>query len=101
MPSKQPRLPLTLSDELSAVLRDLAYETGKPMSKVVTDILQEMLPQLQDLVKLARFAKSGNKEGQRRVLRNMMGDALAEAMDKQHPTGDLFPKVKRAKKHVV
>lgn len=90
MPSKQPRLALTLPDDLHAVLFDLAHETGKPASKVVTELLQEMLPQLQGLLKFTRAAKRGNQSAAKTALRHMVGDTLAELMVQQQP--ELFKK---------
>jgi predicted DNA-binding protein len=83
---------LTLPDDVHEALADLADATAKPASKVVTELLQEMLPQLQGLAKVARAAKSGNKVAAKRALQHLMGDAFAEVITAQQP--ELFGKPK-------
>lgn len=85
MPSTKTRLALTLSDELRSVLFDLADASSKPASKVVTDLLQELIPQLQGLVKIARATKSGNQAAAKRALQHMVGDTMAELMARNQP----------------
>jgi hypothetical protein len=87
---------LTLPDELSTVLHDLGDATGKPASKVVSDLLQEMLPQLQGMAKIARAGKAGNRAAANHALREMLGDSLAHAMAVAQP--ELFGKSKRGAK---
>ena len=93
MPSKRPRMALTLPDEVHNAVYDLANALDKPASKVVTDLLQEMLPQLQGLTKIAVASKAGNRAAAKRALTHMMGDSMAELMQQQQP--ELFGKGKR------
>jgi hypothetical protein len=81
---------LTLPEEVSYAVHDLADALGKPASKVVTELLQEMVPQLQGLAKIARAGKAGNKAAAKRALAHMMGDTMAELMTVQQP--ELFGK---------
>ena len=80
MPSKRPRMALTLPDDLKTILDDLADAVGKPASKVVTELLQEMAPQLQGLAKIARATKAGNKAAAKRALIHTLGDGMAQLL---------------------
>jgi predicted DNA-binding protein len=80
---------LTLPDHVRDAVYDLADAVGKPASKVVAELLEEMVPQLEGLAKVARAAKSGNKAAAKRALTHMFGDAMAE-----HMQSDLFRKGK-------
>lgn len=79
---------LTLPENVRNAVYDLADAVGKPASKVVTELLEEMVPQLEGLAKVARAAKSGNKAAAKRALTHMLGDGLAELMVQQQP--DMF-----------
>lgn len=94
MPSQKARMALTLPDDVRDAVSDLADAMDKPASKVVTDLLQEMVPQLQGLAKIVRASKAGNKAAAKRALQHMMGDAMAEVMSTQQP--DMFRKGKKA-----
>jgi hypothetical protein len=87
---------LTLPEDVHAAIHDLADAVGKPASKVVTELLQEMVPQLVDLAKISRAARAGNNAAAKRALQHMLGDALAEAMTAQQP--ELFATPKGRKK---
>jgi hypothetical protein len=90
MPSQKPRLALTVPPELQAALDDLGEAVGKPVSKVATELLTEMIPQLHGLAKYARAAKSGNVAAAKRAIVHMLGDNMAEMMAMQQP--ELFGK---------
>ncbi len=80
MPSPHTRMALTLSAELRAALFDLAEAWEKPASTVATELLTEMIPQLEGMAKLARVAKSGNTAAVKRALAQMVGDSMAGMM---------------------
>lgn len=86
---------LSLPPDVEAAVFELADAMGKPASAVVTGLLQEMVPQLEGLAKIARASKAGNKAAAKRALQHLMGDAFADAMAGQQP--DLFP-AKKGKK---
>lgn len=81
MPTTRHRINLTPSDELKAALEGLARAAEKPVSTVVTDLLTEMIPQLQDLAKVLSAAKAGKKAAAKRALQHMVGNALAEQLE--------------------
>jgi hypothetical protein len=95
MPSQKPRLALTLEGELKATIDGLAAALGKPASRVVVELLTEMIPQLQGLTKFTVAAKSGNKAATKRALVHMMGDSMAEMMTMQQRELDLARKGKK------
>lgn len=95
MPSLQRRMALTLPEEVKNAVFDLADALQKPAATVVTELLQEMVPQLHDLAKLTRLTKAGKTESAKRVLRHMIGDAAAELASSSQP--DLFPSKKTKK----
>jgi DNA-binding GntR family transcriptional regulator len=90
MPTLKPRLALTLPPETRAAVRDLADASGKAESTVVSELLAEMVPQLHDLAKLLRAAKSGKKSAAQAALRDLMGNAMAELVTDMQP--DLLTK---------
>lgn len=93
MPTRKPRVALTLTPELDAAFADLADATGKPASTVVVELLHELIPQLEGLAKVARAQKAGNKAAAKRALVSMVGDSMAELMSMHQP--DLYAKGKR------
>jgi predicted transcriptional regulator len=88
MPSQKARMALTLPDDVRDAISDLADAMDKPASKVVTDLLQEMVPQLQGLAKVVRASKAGNKAAAKRALAHMMGDNFAALATATQP--DMF-----------
>jgi hypothetical protein len=95
MPSTRRRMALTLSEDLERVLFDLAEVLDKPAAKVATEMLTEMIPQLEGLAKIHRATKAGNKVAAKAALRHMVGDSMAELMAQSQP--DMFT-AKKAKK---
>jgi predicted DNA-binding protein len=93
MPSQKPRIALTLSPELHTALSGLAEAFGKPMATLATEMLQELIPQLEGLTKVAKAAKSGNKAAAKRAMIHMVGDNMAEMMAMQQP--ELFGKPRK------
>lgn len=87
MPTRKPRMALTLKPHVTAAIDDLANALQKPASTVVSNLLEEMVPQLEGMAKVARAAKSGNKVAAKRALQHMFGDAFAEVLADQR---DMF-----------
>ena len=93
MPTRKPRMALTLSDELAAALEDLSDALTKPAATCATELLEEMVPQIHGLAKFARVAKSGNKAAAKKALAHMVGDNMAEFMTLNQR--ELLPKARR------
>lgn len=61
MPSQKPRLNLTLDDELNDVITDLSKLMGIPKTRVITDLLKDVLPvltEMRDALRLVKDKKS-------------------------------------------
>ena len=61
MPSQNPRLNLTLDDELNDLITDLAKLMGIPKTRVITDVLKDVLPvltEMRDALELAKEKKN-------------------------------------------
>jgi hypothetical protein len=85
MPSKHPRLALTIPDELMPVLKAFARVEGKPVSAAVVDLLVEMKPTLEGIVRVSEAVKSGNDEAKQAAMRHMFGDNLASVLMASSP----------------
>jgi hypothetical protein len=97
MPTRKPRLALTVSEELQAALIHLGEAAGKPAATIAAQILEDSIPQLVDLAKLHRAVNSNNPALAKRALQQMLGNNMAEVMAMQQP--ELFGKPKaKAKK---
>jgi len=96
MPSRLPRVALTLPEDLKAVLDDLAEAMEKPTARVIVELLREMAPTLQQTAKMIRLASAGNRAGVKRVLTHMVGDQMAQVITATQP--DMFPPSKKGKK---
>ena len=49
MPSQKPRIALTLDDDLQSVIDDISRITKTPKATIITDILRNSYPALNDL----------------------------------------------------
>lgn len=61
MPSQKPRLNLTLDEDLNEIITDLSQLMGIPKTRVITDLLKDVLPvltEVRDALKLAKEKKS-------------------------------------------
>ena len=93
MPSRKPRLALTVPEELQEALNQLAKAVGKPASTVAVDLLVECIPHIIGSAKMVMMAKAGNSAGVKRQLSHMVGDTAAQMMLASQP--ELFAKGKR------
>lgn len=84
VPSKQPRLALTLPDELREVLSDYADAQGKPVATVVVELLVGTIPQLRDLTRLMRALQAGQLEVAAEMSRQAFANAALPAATAQH-----------------
>lgn len=57
MPSQKPRLNLTLDEDLNEVITDLSQLMGIPKTRVITDLLKDVLPVLSEMRDALRLAK--------------------------------------------
>jgi predicted DNA-binding protein len=90
MPTRKPRMSITLPDHVAAAVNALADASQKPPASVVAELLEEMVPQLEGLAKVMRASRAGNQAAAKRALTHMLGDSLAEMLAAQQP--ELFSK---------
>lgn len=84
MPSKKPRIALTVPDDVMVVLKECADLQGKPVSALIVDTLREMLPTFVGLVNVTKAVKANNEEAVRTAVRDMLGDSLATILLEQN-----------------
>lgn len=61
MPSQKPRLNLTLDEDLNEIITDLSELMSIPKTRVITDLLKDVLPvltEVRDALRLAKEKKS-------------------------------------------
>ena len=95
MPTQKPRCNITLEPHVRDSLQALADAVGKPLATVVSDLLEEMVPQFDGLAKVARATKAGNQAAAKRALRNLVGDGMADLLNQHQRELDLVTKGKR------
>ena len=57
MPSKKARINLTVDDDLNALLDDLSVLMKKPKSTIITELLVDVTPMLEDLKEALELAE--------------------------------------------
>ena len=81
MPSRKPRVALTLPDDLNAILDQVSDYQGTPKTKLITDILLECKPVLQQMLSAYKLIQE-NKEGTADIIKNFGAQAVADASSK-------------------
>jgi hypothetical protein len=77
MPTKKPRMMLTVPQELFDALAEFREATGTSPASFVTGMLLEALPMIRSVTQAAQLAKQGNVEAFE-VLSSTLADALHE-----------------------
>lgn len=95
MPTRLPRLALTLPVSLRVTLDDLSEAMEKPLAALVVELLVEMEDQLKGLTKLVNASKVGNKAAVKRALVGMVGETVATIMSQTQP--ELFAEKRKRK----
>ncbi len=77
MPTKKRRIQLCLDPDLDVVFAKLSALTGRPQSALVTELLRDTLPVLQQTVDALELAKSGklNVDGLLGMVQQSISDA--------------------------
>ena len=81
MPSRKARVALTLPDDLNALLGQVSDYHGTPKTKLITEILLECKPVLQQMLSAYKLIQE-NKEGTADIIKNFGAQAVAEASSK-------------------
>lgn len=58
MPIKNPRIAFVPSDEVRALLEDIAQLTGRPMASIASEILDDVAPTLRDTLAAMRTVQA-------------------------------------------
>lgn len=95
MPTQKPRCNVTLKPHVRDALQAFSDEVGKPVATVVANLLEEMVPQLDGLTKIAKATKAGNKSAATKALRHLMGDGMANLLQQHQRELDLAGKAKK------
>lgn len=78
MPSRKPRVALTLPEDINDLLDQVSDYQGVPKTKLITEILLECKPIFEQML-LAYQQIEQNKEGALDVVKNFGSQALADA----------------------
>ena len=81
MPSRKPRVALTLPDDLDALLDQVADYQGTPKTKLITDILLECKPIFEQMLSAYKLIEE-NKEGTADIVKKFGAQAVVEASSK-------------------
>lgn len=91
MPAKNPRTNLTLPSDLDAVISDLSELQGIAKAKIITELLLEVQPILEQTRDALKAAKE-NKEDALKIAREFAQSIMADGNEK---LGDLAKEVKK------
>lgn len=81
MPAKNPRTNLTLPADLDAVITDISRLQGIPKAKVITELLLEVQPVLEQ-TRDALLAVHENKEDALNIARNFAHSMIVDGNEK-------------------
>lgn len=81
MPSRKPRVALTVPDEINVVLERLADLTGTPKTKLIIEMLEEYMPVL-DRTLNALEQIQADKENATTIAKQFATDLLMEGNEK-------------------
>lgn len=81
MPSRKPRVALTLLDDLNVLLDQVADYQGTPKTKLITDILLECKPIFEQMLSAYKLIEE-NKEGTADIVKKFGAQAVVEASSK-------------------
>ena len=76
MVTKTKRLPLTLDSELGQLIADIAELRGIKQTRVVTEILEECLPQLIAIREALHAIKNNENPDPQAILNKLLGDSF-------------------------
>jgi hypothetical protein len=81
MPSRKPRVALTLPDDLNVLLDQVADYQGTPKTKLITEILLECQPIFEQMLTAYKLIEE-NKEGTADIVKKFGAQAVVEASSK-------------------
>lgn len=96
MPTKNPRMMLTLTPELSKAFDDFREATGTAPASFVTRLLVESIPMIQSITR-ATIAASRDQQEALDILQSAMGSALHQGNSVQLDMIDAGANLRRAR----
>lgn len=100
MPSRKPRLALTIPDELAHVLAEFREATGVSPASFVTSMLIDAMPMIRSVTRAAQMAKTDKAEAFG-VLSSTLAEALHDGAGLQLEILEEGHKVRRARHDVA
>jgi hypothetical protein len=89
MPTAKRRIALAVPDDVDVVLTGLASMLQKPKTALITELLQQSLPQLKLSLDALKMAQQGQPEGALNLMADLLRDAGFKLTEVQN---DLFEK---------
>lgn len=96
MPTKRPRISLTITDDIAHALEEFREATGTSPASFITGLLIEALPMIRSVTKAAQVAKKDKAEAFG-VLSSTLAEALHDASGLQMEILEEGHKVRRAR----
>jgi len=78
-PGRKPRIAITLSDEATHLVAEIAELTGSTKTSIVSELLDVALPAMQTMLEALRIVKEQPKEAERLLARHANAAALSVA----------------------
>ena len=100
MPSRKPRLALTIPDDLAHVLAEFREATGVSPASFVTGMLIDAMPMIRNVTRAALISKS-DKAQAFDVLSSTLAEALHDGSGLQMEILDEAHKVRRARHDIA
>lgn len=79
MPSRKPRLFLTLPPDVREALDEYARVSGKATATVVTELVTGLIPQIKQMTEMMQALASGNLQAVQQASHRMFAEGAAEA----------------------
>ena len=83
MPTKRPRLAITLSPEAQVFIREVAQLTRQSQAAIATELIDAALPAMQAGIEAIRLAASGADREAQRLLSHISAESVGMLMQAQ------------------
>ena len=85
MPTRKPRINLSVDDDLNQLLDELSQLTGKPKATLVMELLRESKPALMTMKRGLKMAKTSREKAAQNIMLELLSQAnqTAATMNKE------------------
>lgn len=83
MSSRKPRVALTVPPDLMSVLERYAKVEGRPVATVIVHLLEELRPQLEQIMGTIEAVNASNAAQLEKGLKSMLADTMSMVLDLQ------------------